>query len=139
MCSEGTWTRSGRPRSRLTGTSLRQPRTTGLSRIWNVTTGQELTVLRHQDSVRAVAFSPDGRTLATASEDTTARIWDVTTGQERVLAHEGVIRAVAFSPDGRMLATASLDNTTQIWNVATGQQHIVVRYHGPGQSRCVVP
>jgi len=57
--------------------------------------------------VYAVTFSPDGRTLATDSADTTARLWDAATGQPRgePLKHEDWVFAVRFSPTGRTLAT----------------------------------
>jgi WD40 repeat protein len=84
---------------------------------------RERAVLKHHDLVSAVALSPDGRTLATASLDNTARVWDVTTGQEGpVLKHQDLVSAVALSPDGRTLATASFDKTARIWDLATGQQ-----------------
>ncbi len=53
------------------------------ARIWDATTGRELTVLRgHMDAVRSAAFSPDGKRIVTASYDRTARIWDAATGKE---------------------------------------------------------
>ncbi len=64
----------------------------------------------------AVAFSPDGQRVATASEDNTARVWEAATGREVArMAHDDIVTAVAFSPDGQRLATASVDNTARVW------------------------
>jgi len=88
------------------------------ARIWDATTGQELTRVFHEGWVSGVAFSPDGTRLATASNDKTVRIWDATTGQQpRQVTHENWVVGVAFSPDGTRLATASHDNTARIWNL----------------------
>ncbi|HEV8649163.1 MAG TPA: hypothetical protein VG276_07090 [Actinomycetes bacterium] len=76
-------------------------------------------VLVHAANVNAVAFSPDGRRLTTASDDRTARIWDAATGQERTrVVHGGAVLGVAFSPDGRWLATASGDGTAVLWGLS---------------------
>ena len=65
-----------------------------------------------------VAFSPDGRLLATASKDKTARLWDPATGEclRTLTGHDDFVRGVAFSPDGRLLATASNDKTARLWD-----------------------
>jgi WD40 repeat protein len=73
--------------------------------------------------VRAVAFSPGGKLVATASEDHTARVFDVATGQEvSRLLHSQSVSAVAFSPDGKVVATASEDNTARVFEAATGRE-----------------
>ena len=80
------------------------------------------TLTGHTGSVCGVAFSPDGRLLATTSDDATARVWDPATGDclRTLTGHTGSVRGVAFSPDGRLLATTSDDATARVWDPATG-------------------
>jgi WD40 repeat protein/serine/threonine protein kinase len=83
----------------------------------------ELTTLTgHTEEIRSVAFSADGRWLATAGDDSTVKVWDVPTNQERhtLRGHTARVRSVAFSPDGRRLASAGDDKTIHIWDMATG-------------------
>ena len=81
-----------------------------------------------------VVFSPDGKYVATASNDTTARVWDAATGKQIfVLNHDGVVNNVVFSPDGKYVATASDDNTSRLWDAATGKQIFVLSDESPNR------
>ncbi|MGW2048354.1 WD40 repeat domain-containing protein [Streptomyces sp. NPDC001858] len=73
----------------------------------------------HPGAVVTVAFSSDGRTLATGSDDNTVRLWDLATGvtQVTLAGHTGAVFSLAFSPDGRTLTTGSTDRTVRRWNV----------------------
>ena len=76
----------------------------------------------HSDSVRSVAFSPDGKTLATGSADRTVILWDVASRKplgEPLKAHSDAVWSVAFSPDRKTLATGSRDTTVILWDVAS--------------------
>ncbi|GMG38934.1 unnamed protein product [Aspergillus oryzae] len=82
-------------------------------------------------SVNSVAFSPDGRTLASGSLDHTIKLWDTTTGTERqtLKGHSGWVNLVAFSPDRYTLASGSLDNTIKLWDTTTGTERQTLKGH----------
>jgi WD40 repeat protein len=84
---------------------------------------KQVGTLPHQRAVLAVAFSPDGRRVVTASADSTARLWDAYTLEPlgTPLQHQGAVSAVTFSADGRRVITASADGTVRIWSSDTGQ------------------
>lgn len=81
------------------------------------------TLTGHSDEVNSVAFSPDGTTLASASNDNTIKLWEVQTGQLKrtFIGHTDHVQTVSFSPDGRTLASGSNDHSVKLWDVRTGQ------------------
>ncbi len=91
-------------------------------------------IVHARKEVNAVAFSPDGRWLATASSKNVAQVWDATTGQELLTVGSKAWRrnmeGVVFSPDGRWLATASDDCTARIWDATSGEVLLTVTHVG---------
>ncbi len=92
-----------------------------------------LTLKGHKEDVNSVAWSPDGKRLATGSSDRTIKVWDAAGGQEllSLKGHNGGVYSVAWSPDGTRLASGSLDGTVKIW-YATGQELLTLKGHQSG-------
>jgi WD40 repeat protein len=89
-------------------------------RLWDLARKRELTRLRgHETLIEALAFSPDGTAVATASRDGAVKLWDVTAAREED-RFEGVFPLASFSPDGRLLAASSLKRI-EVWDLQAGR------------------
>src|SRR5262249_34017372 len=109
----------------------------GKAQLWDTQSGKPLgEALVHQDAVRAVAFRPDGKLLATGTGNAIqkrgeARLWDVKTGIcTGVIPCAGPVYAVAFSPDGRTLLLGGLNvqswkGEVQLWHLTTGTARVL--------------
>jgi WD40 repeat protein len=94
--------------------------------------GVPLLHMPHHKEVLAIAWSPDGSRLATASSDCSSRVWDAASGKAMAgpLLHGGSINAVAWSPDGKRIATASEDRCARVWDALTGEPITPLLVHG---------
>jgi WD40 repeat protein len=101
----------------------------GEARLWELATGRLVRVLRHEAEIHSLAFSPNGRTLVTGSEDKTARVWEVATGKLlHTLEHRDPVWSVAFNPkDGKIIATSAGDRIVRLWDTTTGNSRILLQ------------
>lgn len=112
----------------------------GFLRVWNITKPENPVLLgkplaAHQDLLRSLAISPNGKIAATGGTDATLRLWQIDQDRTAPLgpplkAHgPGMVRAIAFSSDGGRLATASDDHTALVWNVADPRHALPIGPH----------
>jgi WD40 repeat protein len=102
-------------------------------RLWDVETGKLKKEWKaHDGPILGLAISPDGKTLATASDDKTIKLWDLETGKEKqtLTGHAGNVVDVNFSPDGSLLVSASFDKTVRLWDAQTGALKQTLNGHG---------
>ena len=96
----------------------------GQIRFWDVASGREIGAIKgHGRGVSKVAFSRDGKVLASAATDNSIKMWDAATRNElrTLTGHTSNIESMDFSPDGRLLASAGEDGSTFLWDTKTGE------------------
>jgi WD40 repeat protein len=112
----------------------------GELKIWDLKTHTERASLAgHEGIIYDATFSPDGKTLYSASHDATIKMWDVAEAKEKstLKGHKAAVRALKFTPDGKTLASASFDGTVRFWDPATGELKKTFELHAGGV-QCVV-
>jgi WD40 repeat protein len=93
-------------------------------KLWDVESGKELRTLTGHRLISSVAFSVDGKLLASGSWDKTIKLWDVESGKElrTLTGHSESIMSVSFGSDGKTLASGSHDKTIKLWDVESGKE-----------------
>lgn len=98
--------------------------------IWNTTSGSHVLTYRgHSREINAVQWSPDGKRIASGSEDKTVQIIDVITGKQvlKYQGHTSFVYGITWSSDSKYIASGSWDESVQIWDAATGKQILTCR------------
>jgi hypothetical protein len=100
------------------------------------------TITGHTDEVTALAVTPDGRQVVSASDDETLRVWNLSSGEVRrtLIGHTGGVTAVAVTPNGRQVVAASRDRTLKVWNLCSGaEQRTLTGHTSPVTAVAVTP
>jgi len=117
------------------------PTEDGEVRVFDVATGAQLADIKpsHSDTVFGVAFSPDGRLLATAGADKFVKVFEVPSGKfvKAFEGHTGHVLDVGWSADGKLLASAGADNLVKVWDYAKGEKARDLRGHTKQVTRLV--
>jgi WD40 repeat protein len=99
----------------------------GELKLWDATTGKNTANLKgHRGGIQSLAFTADGKTLASAGEDGSIKLWDLATRKVRATlnGHARGVSSVAFTADGKTLASAGGDQKVRLWDVGTGQERV---------------